>query len=122
MSRVLSAIGILATCVYVAFLFWVFGARIEEIRSLQPNHMGDFLAGVFGPLAILWLILGFFQQGVELRENSRALDLQAKELQSSTREQRELLRILHGQLETERAALALERALHGATTPPAGKS
>lgn len=107
MSRVLSTIGILATFAYVAFLAWAFGGRLEELRSLEPNHIGDFLAGAFGPLAILWLILGFFQQGIELRENSRALDLQAAELKSATREQRELLQILRGQLEATRAEVAI---------------
>jgi hypothetical protein len=112
MSRVLSTIGIVVTLAYIALLLWMFGGRLDELKSLQPNHLGDFLAGAFGPLAILWLILGFFQQGVELRENSRALDLQAEELKSSTREQRELLKILRGQLEATRAevALASERA------------
>ena len=107
MSRALSTIGILATLAYVAFLLWMFGGRIEEVRSLEPNHLGDFLAGVFGPLTILWLILGFFQQGVELRENSRALDLQAAELRNSGREQRGLLRILRGRLEATQAEVAL---------------
>ncbi|MBK9115785.1 MAG: hypothetical protein IPM22_09100 [Betaproteobacteria bacterium] len=107
MSRILSTIGILATLAYVAFLAWAFGGRLAELRSLEPNHIGDFLAGAFGPLAILWLILGFFQQGMELRENSRALDLQAAELKSATREQRELLQILRGQLEATRAEVAI---------------
>ena len=102
MSRILSTIGVLATLAYVAFLLWMFGGRVGELRSLEPNHLGDFLAGAFGPRAILWLILGFFQQGVELRENSRSLDLQAEELRSSTQEQRELLRILREHFEAMR--------------------
>ena len=80
---------------------------MSEFRMLEPNHLGDFLAGAFGPVAILWLILGFFQQGIELRENSRALDLQAEELKSSTKEMRELLRILRENLEATRADVAL---------------
>ncbi|MCC7216544.1 MAG: hypothetical protein IT517_07205 [Burkholderiales bacterium] len=114
MSRILSTIGILATLAYVAFLAWAFGDRLAELRSLEPNHIGDFLAGAFGPLAILWLILGFFQQGIELRENSRALDLQAAELKSATREQRELLQILRGQLEATRAEVAIASRIAGA--------
>ena len=117
MSRILSTIGILATLAYVALLAWAFGGRLEELRSLEPNHLGDFLAGAFGPLAILWLILGFFQQGVELRENSRALDLQAEELKNATREQRELLQILRGQLEATRAEVAIASRLAGTPGP-----
>ncbi len=107
MSRVLSTIGIVFTLAYVGLLGWAFGGRLSELKALEPNHLGDFLAGAFGPLAILWLILGFFQQGIELRENSRALDLQAAELKSSTKEQRELLQILRGQLEATRAEVAI---------------
>ena len=113
MSRALSTIGVVLTLAYVALLGWAFGGRLEELRSLEPNHLGDFLAGAFGPLAILWLILGFFQQGVELRENSRALDLQAAELKSATREQRELLQILRGQLEATRAEVAIASRIAG---------
>ena len=122
MSRVLSTIGILATLAYVAFLAWAFGGRLAELRSLEPNHLGDFLAGAFGPLAILWLILGFFQQDIELRETSRALDLQAAELRSATREQRELLQILRGQLEATRAEVAIASRLAGTDTDRAGRS
>ncbi len=114
MSRVLSTIGVVLTLAYIALLAWAFGGRLEELRSLEPNHLADFLAGAFGPLAILWLILGFFQQGVELRENSRALDLQAAELKSATREQRELLQFLRGQLEATRAEVALTSRIAGA--------
>ena len=122
MSRILSTIGVLATLAYVAFLLWMFGGRVGELRSLEPNHLGDFLAGAFGPLAILWLILGFFQQGVELRENSRSLDLQAEELRSSTQEQRELLRILRDHFETARDEAKHMHRISGAgaesATPP----
>ncbi|HRE16401.1 MAG TPA: hypothetical protein PLW86_04930 [Rhodocyclaceae bacterium] len=68
MNRLLSVIGIAITVAYLAGLWWFFDGRITEIRSMQPNNIGDFLAGIFGPLAILRLILGFFQQGVELRQ------------------------------------------------------
>ncbi len=122
MSRVLSTIGILATLAYVALLAWAFGGRLAELRSLEPNHLGDFLAGAFGPLAILWLILGYFQQGIELRENSRALDLQAAELRNATREQRELLQILRGQLEATRAEVAIVSRLTGTDADRAGRS
>jgi hypothetical protein len=55
----------------------------------QPNgrltldQIGNYLAGWSSPLAFFWLVLGFIQQGAELRQNSEALLLQAKELQLS---------------------------------------
>ncbi|MBF4211172.1 hypothetical protein EI533_26100 [Pseudomonas donghuensis] len=49
------------------------------------------MAGVFSPLAFLWLVLGFVQQGFELRISSDALRLQAKELKASVAQQTELV-------------------------------
>jgi hypothetical protein len=121
MSRLLSTIGIVSTVVWIGVLAMLFSGRVGEITSLQPNHLGDFLAGVFGPIAILWLILGFFQQGMELRQNSQALKLQAEELKSSTREQRELLRVMRGQLEATRAQVNVERERAAADGSPGSK-
>lgn len=57
--------------------------RIDGFLKLELNALGDFLAGTFSPLALLWLVIGYFQQGDELRQNSRALHLQAEELRQA---------------------------------------
>jgi hypothetical protein len=31
-----------------------------DLKQLSLNELGDFLAGAFGPLALFWLVLGFF--------------------------------------------------------------
>ena len=64
MSRTLSIIGIVLSIAYLGLLWFVFDGRLIEILLMEPNEIGDLLAGIFGPLAILWLILGFFQQGI----------------------------------------------------------
>lgn len=118
MSRLLSIVGILCTLVWVGVIAWFFGGRFSEIAHLRPNEVGDFLAGSLGPLGILWLILGFFQQGQELRDNTRALDLQATELRNSTREQSELLRATRAQVEADHAMVALAREQHAQSLLP----
>lgn len=65
-----------------------------KFTALEPNEWGDFFAGVFAPLAFLWLVLGFFLQSKELRESKIALlaqatasKEQAKELNQSNKNQ-----------------------------------
>jgi hypothetical protein len=112
MNRLLAIIGILGTAGYALALHLFMGIGITEIRSLPPNELGDFLAGVFGPIAILWLILGFFQQGIELRQNTKVLELQAEELRRSVEQQQLLAKTSREQLETELKALQLDRERH----------
>lgn len=109
MSRTLSILGIGITLVYLAFLWFIFDGRSSEISALKPNEIGDLLPGMFGPLAILWLILGFFQQGIELRQNTRALELQAEELKNSVEQQRELVDVSRRQFDVALEALQFER-------------
>jgi len=63
------------------------GAKFEDLIALKLNEIGDLAAGVFGPLAFLWLILGYLQQGKELKASTDALKLQAKELNNSVAQQ-----------------------------------
>ena len=65
----------------IVFYLWQYSG-IKKPDEL--NEVGDFLAGVFAPLAFFWLVRGFYQQGKGLEQNSIALNLQAQELQAST--------------------------------------
>jgi len=67
------------------------GAKFDELISLKLNEIGDLTAGIFGPLAFLWLVLGYIQQGRELRLSSEALLLQADELRNSVAQQCEMV-------------------------------
>ena len=40
---------------------------------LAANEWGDWAAGIAAPLAFLWLVLGYMQQGAEISENTREL-------------------------------------------------
>lgn len=109
MNRQLSTIGIIITIIYLIALFILVQNRIDNIWTLSLNELGDFFAGAFGPLAILWLILGFFQQGIELRQNTNALELQAEELKNSVVQQKELVEVSRQQFSAEIESLNYER-------------
>lgn len=59
--------------------------------ALKPNEWGDAFAGLFAPVAFLWLVLGFLQQGTELQLSTRALELQVTELKNSVEQQQALV-------------------------------
>lgn len=100
-QRKLTIIGIVFSVAYpTAIVVWRW-SDLLTIGNCPLNELGDFLAGVVGPLAILWLVLGFLQQGEELRQNTRALQMQADELKRSVEQHKELV-------ETEKAVLELQ--------------
>jgi hypothetical protein len=102
-------LGLGLTAVWVATMTALFYWSSTQANQLKPNEWGDFFAGVFAPLAFLWLVLGYLQQGEELRLSTEALRLQAEELKNSVEQQRELVEVTRQQVEGEREALAYER-------------
>ncbi|MGR2923024.1 hypothetical protein [Acinetobacter sp. 1125_18A] len=99
-------IFILFTVFYFFILYKFFGITLVKVRSLSANEVGDFLAGVFSPLAFLFLILGYFQntkalqmQSQELKASTDALNLQTQELANNVEEQRKLLNVTQQELE-----------------------
>ena len=82
-GRWLYVAGGVLTVLYLVVLAIYCVDRWAEIRAMPPNNIGDFFAGAFSPMAFAWLVLGFIQQGIELRQNSAALILQAEELRAA---------------------------------------
>lgn len=81
------------TCGAAITVFWLIAIGVycflnrTDVMTLKPNELGDMLAGAFGPVAFLWLVLGYMQQGLELRQSTQALTLQAEELRRSVEQQ-----------------------------------
>lgn len=94
MDNRLKWFGGVTTGLYMAVGCWYVFVRWPEILSLDPNELGDFLAGAFSPLAFLWLVLGFYQQGKELR-------LQVREMKNSVEQAERLVAVTTRQVETE---------------------
>lgn len=79
--------ALLFTIVYLCGFILITAIRLDELICLSLNELGDFLAGAFGPLALAWLVFGYFQQGDELKQGTQALHMQAKELNASVQQQ-----------------------------------
>lgn len=52
----------------------------QSAKEMTFNEWGDYFAGISAPLAFLWLVIGYFQQGEELSQNTKALEQQEKAL------------------------------------------
>lgn len=101
----LIGIGVKGTKIYLILVFTMIPLASYlgwiEWRAIHINEIGDFLAGIFGPLSIFWLVLGFFQQGEELRNSVEALQLQARELKDSVEQQKAMVGITERQLKLD---------------------
>ena len=91
--------GILVTAIW---FIGIYGFTKSNGYSLpiELNALGDFLAGIFAPVAFFWLILGYVQQGKQLDQNTTALEQQERALQlqihgmkESVQQQKELATI-----------------------------
>ncbi len=101
-------IGVVASILWLSFAAYMFGTS-EHPDAL--NEWGDFYAGFFAPLAFLWLVIGYLQQGEELRHSTEALRLQAEELRNSVEQQSLLVAVSREQMKQEYEALQEEREL-----------
>lgn len=86
--RLGTIVGLVLTALWVIIVaLWSFILGYTSyIDAMLPNEIGDFLAGIVAPIAFLWIIVGYFQQGEELRQNNEILKQQAIELQESVRQ------------------------------------
>lgn len=69
---------LIATFIYLYVVISI--TDLSAYHALKLNEKGDLLAGIFSPLAFLWLVYGYLQQGQELKLNTQALTIQAEEL------------------------------------------
>lgn len=99
-------VGLWVTAGWLAFAGLMFATSTPPDKL---NEWGDFFAGFFAPLAFFWLVLGYLQQGEELRQSSDALRLQAEELKNSVEQQSQLVAISRQQLEQELAVVSEQR-------------
>ncbi|SFO18962.1 hypothetical protein SAMN05428984_2627 [Sphingomonas sp. OK281] len=118
----------MVSVIYVVGLGIYSVSEWPNMLIMKPDEFATFLSGVFAPLAFLWLVLGFRQQGDELQNSARALWLQGEELRNSVEQQRQLVEVSREQLACEAAErVRTEQAAESAAQPrltvgPAGGS
>ena len=99
----LTVIGILITFIWLSAFAVVLVANWDSAKKLSLNEWGDFLAGITAPLALIWIVIGYFLQSEELRLNTRALEAQHDELKRQVSETAILAK------NSERQAIAAEQ-------------
>tara|TARA_R110001583_G_scaffold69162_1_gene196337 strand:+ start:531 stop:1397 length:867 start_codon:yes stop_codon:yes gene_type:complete len=66
---------------YFLILAGLLFGRYDQLWTKDINELGDFLAGAFGPVAFLWLVIGYLMQHSELKLNRISIEKQALELE-----------------------------------------
>ncbi|EGR4303545.1 hypothetical protein Q8V56_003615 [Vibrio cholerae] len=100
--------GVIITALYIALILLLRWGSLPDLATMPLNEFGDFFAGVFGPLMLFWLILGYIQQQSELQQNTKALELQAEELKKSVEQHKELVKATREQVQADLKALEIE--------------
>ena len=95
--------GTIISITWLAFFVLLLYFKRSTLDQLSLNEWGDLFGGFMAPLAFIWLVLGYIQQGEELRLNTEALKAQQEELQNQVRETAALV------LNSARQAEASER-------------
>lgn len=95
-------VGITLLWLLIVALFAILG---DLTFPSSLNELGDFLAGIFAPIAFFWLILGYIQQAKQLEQNTQALQqqehalqLQIEEMRESVKQQAELANLQQQQM------------------------
>ena len=118
MAKKLEFWGVVGTVIYLIVIATTVAFKFESFINLELNALGDFLAGAFGPIAFLWLVLGFLQQGRELKLSSDALQLQAEELKNSVVQQTKMADAAMQQIESQRKSLEFQQREFERTISP----
>ena len=83
-NKWLMTIASVLSLLWIVFVILLFTHNCPDYSKYDlpddANELGDFLAGVFSPLAFLWLIVGYFLQARELNLTREELSSQTKAL------------------------------------------
>lgn len=88
-SQNLTRWAVAGSIAYLLLLICLGWGRWPQLLAKDLNEVGDFLAGAFSPLAFLWLVVGYFQQGHELSASVTQLERQAKVFEAQRKDEAE---------------------------------
>jgi hypothetical protein len=77
-------IGGIASLIWFSVFALLLLLKRHTINDLTLNEWGDLFSGFAAPLALVWLVIGYIQQGEELHLNTRALEAQQEEFRLNT--------------------------------------
>ena len=83
-------VGWILTIGWVLVVLTVLCFRWGDIPGMELNAWGDFLAGIAAPLALLWVVVGYYQQREELelqrKEVARLADSSVEQTKAQARQ------------------------------------
>jgi hypothetical protein len=82
-----------ATIIWVGVIGFVTYTKRGDFSTMELNAIGDFLAGTVSPLALIWLVAGYLQQGKELKLNTDALRDQHEVMRLQRKEMAEQVKL-----------------------------
>lgn len=92
---------IISSIAYIIVIFTIIFIWSCISDKIKLNEFGDFLAGLFAPLAFFWLAFGYWQnnksinlQSKELNNSVNALQLQTKEMQEANKTSGQQLKLI----------------------------
>lgn len=97
--------GLVGTFVWVGVASFVL---LLAEPALEQDKIGTILSGWVAPIALLWLVLGYAQQNIELHQNGRALRMQAQELKNAVEQFREQVKALQSSGEYQKADVSIK--------------
>jgi hypothetical protein len=108
-------VGITAAYLFIVAIAF-FGGHIGASSKMTPNEWGDLAAGIFAPLAWLWLAVGYYLQRLELIEQRHeiraarvAAEAQAAEQKHQALATSNLVAVTTAQLDLARQNLAIQK-------------
>jgi len=67
--------GVVFSVVWLAFAVYVITEQLpwSDLLSLLPHELGGMAAGVLTPVALVWMVVAFYERGRQLRRETEAL-------------------------------------------------